>query len=83
MNLIWFLLIGALAGWLAGHLTRGRGFGLLGDIAIGVVGALVGGFVFSMVGLQWFGRIGTLVTSTVGALILLAIYRLAFRRSPS
>ena len=56
MNWIWFLLIGAIAGWLAGQITRGRGFGLFGDIVIGIVGALVGGFVFSLIGLQSFGN---------------------------
>jgi uncharacterized membrane protein YeaQ/YmgE (transglycosylase-associated protein family) len=82
MNWIWFLLIGALAGWLAGKITRGRGFGLVGDIIIGIVGALVGGFVFSLIGLQSFGTLGALVTATVGAVILLAILRMIFKTSP-
>ncbi|HYV84745.1 MAG TPA: GlsB/YeaQ/YmgE family stress response membrane protein [Patescibacteria group bacterium] len=83
MNWIWFLLIGAIAGWLAGLLTRGRGFGLVGDIVIGIVGALVGGFVFSLIGLQSFGTLGALVTATVGAVILLAVLRMVFKRSPA
>jgi uncharacterized membrane protein YeaQ/YmgE (transglycosylase-associated protein family) len=82
MNWIWFLLIGAIAGWLAGQITRGRGFGLLGDIVIGIVGALVGGFVFSLLGLQSFGTLGALVTATVGAVILLAVLRM-IKRSPA
>ena len=81
MNWIWFLLIGAIAGWLAGQITRGRGFGLLGDIIVGIVGALVGGFVFSLVGLQSFGTLGALVTATVGAIILLALLKMVFKRS--
>ena len=80
MNWIWFLLIGAIAGWLAGQITRGRGFGLLGDIVIGIVGAMVGGFVFSLIGLQAFGTLGALVTATVGAVILLALLRIVFKR---
>ena len=80
MNWFWFLLIGAIAGWLAGQITRGRGFGLLGDIVIGIVGALVGGFVFSLIGLQAFGTLGALVTATVGAVILLALLRIVFKR---
>ena len=83
MNWIWFLLIGALAGWLAGLITKGRGFGLVGDIVIGIVGALVGGFVFSLIGLQSVGTLGALVTATVGAVILLAVLRLVFKRSPA
>ena len=81
MSWIWFLLIGAIAGWLAGQITRGRGFGLLGDIVIGIVGALVGGFVFSLLGLQSFGTLGALVTATVGAIILLALLKMVFKRS--
>ena len=80
MNWIWFLLIGAIAGWLAGQITRGRGFGLMGDIVIGIVGAMVGGFVFSLIGLQAFGTLGALVTATVGAVILLALLRIVFKR---
>jgi uncharacterized membrane protein YeaQ/YmgE (transglycosylase-associated protein family) len=83
MNWIWFLLIGALAGWLAGQITRGRGFGLFGDIVVGIVGALVGGFVFSLIGLQSIGTLGALVTATVGAVILLAVVRMVFKRSPT
>ena len=82
MNWIWFLLIGAVAGWLAGKITRGRGFGVVGDIVIGIVGAMVGGFVFSLIGLQSFGTMGALVTATVGAVILLAVLRMIFKSSP-
>lgn len=81
MYWIWFLVIGAVAGWLAGVLARGRGFGLLGDIVVGVIGALVGGFVFTLLGLQWFGTLGALVTATVGSVILLCALRFALRRS--
>jgi uncharacterized membrane protein YeaQ/YmgE (transglycosylase-associated protein family) len=73
---IWFIVIGALAGWLAGIITRGRGFGLLGDFVLGVIGALVGGFLFSLIGLAAYGAIGSLVTATVGAIVLLALARL-------
>ena len=83
MNWFWFLLIGAIAGWLAGVLTRGRGFGLFGDIAVGVVGALVGGFVFTLLGLQWFGVLGALIMATIGAVILLGVLRLTCRRCPT
>jgi len=75
-SLLIFLAIGALAGWLAGILMRGGGFGLLGDVIIGVVGALVGGFLFGLLGISVGGLIGSIVTATVGAMVLLFLIRL-------
>ncbi len=75
MHLLWFLIIGALAGWLAGKLTRGRGFGLVGDLVIGILGALIGGFLFRFLGALSFGFVGSLITATVGAVILLWVVR--------
>ena len=63
------------AGWVAGKLTRGRGFGLVGDLVIGILGALVGGFLFGLLGIVSFGPIGSLVTATVGAVVLLWLVR--------
>jgi uncharacterized membrane protein YeaQ/YmgE (transglycosylase-associated protein family) len=70
-SLILFLVIGAAAGWLAGNIMKGRGFGALGNILVGVVGAFIGGFLFDLLGIQAGGLIGSLVTATAGALILL------------
>lgn len=81
MDWLWFLLIGLLAGWLSGILTRGRGFGLLGDVAVGVIGALVGGFVFTLLGIRWFGAMGALVTATAGSVILLFVLSLTRQRN--
>jgi len=77
MELVYFLLIGAIAGWLAGNLTKGSGFGLVGNIVIGVLGALVGGYLFRSIGV-WSdgGLLGTLVTSLVGAIVLLFLLSL-------
>jgi len=73
-SLIAFLLIGAVAGWLAGLLMRGGGFGLLGNIVVGIIGAFVGGFLFSLVGLSTgSGLVGSLITAVVGAAVLLFI----------
>jgi uncharacterized membrane protein YeaQ/YmgE (transglycosylase-associated protein family) len=72
-SLLIFLAIGAVAGWLAGLLMRGGGFGLLGNILIGVIGAVIGGFAFSLVGISAGGLIGAIVTATVGAVILLFV----------
>jgi len=71
----WFLIIGALAGWLAGLLTRGGGFGLLGDIVVGILGAVVGGFLARTLGVETYGFLGSLLTSTIGAVVLLTIIR--------
>jgi uncharacterized membrane protein YeaQ/YmgE (transglycosylase-associated protein family) len=69
--LIIFLAIGAVAGWLAGTLMKGGGFGLLGNIIVGVIGAVVGGFVFGLLGISAGGLIGSIITATVGAALLL------------
>ena len=71
--LVIFLVIGAVAGWLAGLLMRGGGFGLLGNIVVGIIGAVIGGYAFSLVGIAASGLIGSIVTATVGAVILLFI----------
>jgi uncharacterized membrane protein YeaQ/YmgE (transglycosylase-associated protein family) len=76
MNIVWFILIGLVAGWLAGKLMKGSGFGILGDIVIGVIGALLGGFLFGMLGISAGGLIGSLIIATLGAVILLYILRL-------
>ncbi|MFA7084990.1 MAG: GlsB/YeaQ/YmgE family stress response membrane protein [Arcobacteraceae bacterium] len=73
MNLILLLAIGALAGWLAGNIMRGRGFGLAVNILVGVAGAVLGGFIFSLLSLTTGGLIGYIVTATVGAVVLLFI----------
>ncbi len=56
MDWFWFLIIGAVAGWPAGKLTRGRGFGLVWDFVVGILGALVGGFIFRLIGVVSFGE---------------------------
>jgi uncharacterized membrane protein YeaQ/YmgE (transglycosylase-associated protein family) len=79
MQFVWFLLIGLAAGWLAGHLTKGGGFGLFGDIVVGVVGALLGGWFFGLMGIAAAGLIGQLIVATVGAIVLLFVLRLIKR----
>lgn len=72
-GLIIFLAIGAVAGWLAGNLIKGGGFGLFGNIVIGIIGAVVGGFVFGLFGITAGGIIGSIVTATVGAALFLYV----------
>ena len=74
--IVWVVLIGILAGWLAGEITHGRGFGLLGDLVIGVVGSLLGSFIFGLIGIFAYGLLGRLVLSVVGAMILLWLLRI-------
>ena len=74
MNLIEiliFLLIGAVAGWLAGKLMKGGGLGILGNIIVGVIGSVIGGFVFGLIGISAGGILGSIITATAGAAILL------------
>jgi uncharacterized membrane protein YeaQ/YmgE (transglycosylase-associated protein family) len=74
--LLWFLLIGLVAGWLAGQLVKGRGFGLAGDIVIGMVGAVIGGFLFNELGASSGGGFaGSLIVATIGAVVLLLVLR--------
>jgi uncharacterized membrane protein YeaQ/YmgE (transglycosylase-associated protein family) len=81
MNFILFLLIGAIAGWLAGKIMKGRGFGILGNMVVGIVGAFIGGFLFRAVGLAAYGLIGSLITATVGAVVLLFLIGLVKKNS--
>ena len=77
MAVLWFVVIGAIAGWLAGRFMRGYGFGLLGDIIVGIIGSFVGGYLFRAVGAEiGGGLIGSLVVAFLGALVLLFVVRL-------
>jgi uncharacterized membrane protein YeaQ/YmgE (transglycosylase-associated protein family) len=75
MQFVWFILIGIAAGWLAGQFMKGGGYGLVGDLIVGVIGALLGGFLFGLLGISAGGLLGSLVTATVGAVVLIALLR--------
>jgi uncharacterized membrane protein YeaQ/YmgE (transglycosylase-associated protein family) len=80
LGILTWILVGALAGWIAGELMRGHGFGLVGNIVVGIVGAFVGGLLFSALGIgPGLGLIGSLITAVVGAVVLLFIIGLARR----
>jgi len=79
MWLIWTVVIGILAGWLAGQIVKGRGMGLVVDLIVGIIGSLLGGFVFGLLGLGAYGLIGRLVMATVGAVLLLLLIRVIKR----
>jgi len=76
MYWVWIIVIGILAGFLAGKIMRGKGFGLLVDLLLGIVGAFVGVKIFEMLGIGAYGLIGQLVVSLVGALLILFVVRL-------
>jgi len=81
-SLIIFLLVGLVAGWLAGKLIRGGGFGIIGDMVVGVLGAIIGGFLLPQVGLSQLVNIpiiNQIVVATIGAVILLLLLRLLRR----
>jgi uncharacterized membrane protein YeaQ/YmgE (transglycosylase-associated protein family) len=75
MYLIWQILIGILAGYLAGRIMRGRGYGLVIDLLLGIVGSILGGFVFGLLGIYAGSLIGQLVVATAGAVLLIYIAR--------
>ncbi len=76
MNIIWFLLIGGVAGWLAGLIMKGKGFGILVNIIVGIIGGIIGGWVFGALGIGGETLIWSLITALVGAIILLFIVSL-------
>jgi uncharacterized membrane protein YeaQ/YmgE (transglycosylase-associated protein family) len=74
-----FLIIGLLAGWIAGKLTKGRGFGFAGNLVVGVLGAVLGGLIFTLLGIGAFGFVGQLVMAVLGAVVLLYVLQWAAR----
>lgn len=81
MNFIWYILIGILAGYFAGKIMRGGGFGLLVNLLLGIIGGVLGGWVFALLGLAATGIIGSLITSVVGA-IFISLDSLFFQSFP-
>lgn len=81
MSFLYFLLIGLLAGWIAGLILKGRGFGVLGDIVIGCIGSLLGGFLFDLLGVHAGGLVGSLVCAILGAIAFIYLVRF-LRRNP-
>jgi uncharacterized membrane protein YeaQ/YmgE (transglycosylase-associated protein family) len=79
-SIIIFLIVGAVAGWLAGMVVKGRGFGLVGDIIVGIIGALIAGWLLPRLGIYiGAGIIGQIIEAFIGAVILLIILRLVRR----
>ena len=75
MYLIWQIVIGILAGFLAGKIMRGKGYGVLIDLFLGILGSVLGGFIFGLLGLYATGLVGRLVVATAGAVFLIFVAR--------
>jgi uncharacterized membrane protein YeaQ/YmgE (transglycosylase-associated protein family) len=73
MSIVYFLLIGLAAGFIAGRLLQGRGFGIVGNLLVGVIGAVAGGLVFKLIGLRSVSLLGELVSAVVGAVLVLLV----------
>ena len=79
MEFLWFLFIGLIAGWLAGKIMQGGGYGIVGDILLGIVGSFIGGFLFRILGIAAYGTIGPIVMAVIGAIVLIAATRMLRR----
>jgi uncharacterized membrane protein YeaQ/YmgE (transglycosylase-associated protein family) len=78
MGIIFWVIAGLIAGWLAGLIMKGSGYGLFGDLILGLIGAVVGGFLFGLIlpTAEPSGLIGSIIVATIGAVVLVAIVRL-------
>ncbi len=74
-SLLGWVIIGLIAGWLSGKITRGGGFGVIADLFLGLIGAVIGGWLFGLLGIHFYGLIGSLAAATVGAVILVCVAR--------
>jgi uncharacterized membrane protein YeaQ/YmgE (transglycosylase-associated protein family) len=72
-TVLWWLVVGLIAGFLASRVMRGGGYGIVGDIVVGIIGAFIGGWLAGLLGLGSFGLLGTIVVAFIGACILIAI----------
>ena len=80
MEFVWFIIVGLIAGWLAGVIMKGGGYGVVGDIIVGIVGALIGGWLFTTMGVSTGGGLlGAIIVALVGAIILIFLLRLIKR----
>ena len=78
-GIIWWIVVGLIAGWLAGQVMKGGGYGVLADIVLGILGGILGGWIFGKMGIGAGGTIGSIVVAFVGAIILVGLTRLVKR----
>jgi uncharacterized membrane protein YeaQ/YmgE (transglycosylase-associated protein family) len=80
-EIVYVLVVGLIAGWLAGKIMKGKGFGLAGDLVVGVLGAIVGSWLFAQMGVWHYGILGSIIVALLGALLLLYLLRLVKKRN--
>jgi uncharacterized membrane protein YeaQ/YmgE (transglycosylase-associated protein family) len=79
MSLLGWIIIGAIAGWLAGRIVEGYGFGFIGNLVIGIIGACIGGYILPRLGIIPASTLGNLIAATIGAIVLLFVIGLVRR----
>lgn len=79
-NIVMVIVVGILAGWLAGKIQKGRGFGLVGNLVIGVLGSVFGSWLFWQLGLYTYGFLGNVAVAVVGALVILYVVGMIAKR---
>jgi uncharacterized membrane protein YeaQ/YmgE (transglycosylase-associated protein family) len=75
-NFIWWIIVGLIAGWAAGKIMKGGGYGVVMDIILGIIGAVVGGWLLGALGIQAGGFISTIIVAIIGAIFLIWLTRL-------
>ena len=83
MNILLWLISGIIAGWFTGIIMKGGGFGMIGDLAVGLLGGVIGGFLAGLVGIEPTNWVGQIVVAVVGGVVLVAILRLIPGRTAS
>jgi uncharacterized membrane protein YeaQ/YmgE (transglycosylase-associated protein family) len=78
-GILWWLIVGLIAGWLAGQVMKGGGYGVLADIVLGILGGILGGWIFSRMGTGATSTIGSIIVAFIGAVILVGLTRLVKR----
>jgi uncharacterized membrane protein YeaQ/YmgE (transglycosylase-associated protein family) len=78
-GILWWLIVGLIAGWLAGQVMKGGGYGVLADIVLGILGGVLGGYIFSRMGMGATSTLGSIIVAFIGAVILVGLTRLVKR----
>lgn len=78
-GILWWIIVGLIAGWLAGRVMKGGGYGVLADIVLGILGGILGGWIFGKMGMGATSTIGSIIVAFIGAVILVGLTRLVKR----
>jgi len=80
MNILIWIITGVVAGWLAGLVIKGKGFGLLGNFVVGIIGGVIGGYLGSLIGISATSWIGNVLIAAAGGIILVVVFRMLFKK---